>query len=624
MSRKEIRLQLQKFIFGNERLQPELYYKANSHTNLPLGRLFVDDTGLHIPPRADVSFNSLLNGFFERHWFKYTGLAQINCVIETSGDATLTMHRGGANPETIMSVFVSGPRVITNFDIDLDVTTLQHLGYLYLTITNVSSDFTLHAGEWVTCQPPKRMVELDIVICTFNKIPFVLRNLQGLAATLETIPDIRRIHVIDQGAESVSTAIDTDPALAGLRDTGILNVVSQLNHGGAGGFTRGLMEALAPGSISHVLLLDDDIVVEPRILQRLVKLLAHSYDDSIVGGHMLDLYRPAQAAACAEVFDFHNGSCKRLPPFDFDCRESENLAKICEISSPTYNAWWFCCFPSEVIELHGLPLPFFIRTDDAEFGVRATRAGAKLIQMPGIFVWHKPFEAKQIAWMSYYSLRNDLILSSIAAPKARSCRKRFRYHFWNALKAFRYDEALVTCLAIEDYLLGPQIVFNDTPNRHQKLLTTLAPLTAQKPTPTQVGAANPSPAENLHPQLPSFIKDALCIYWNFIHGLAGDEAFAADSAKVIYQEHLSWPWTYGERGVIVYDQHAENHLFYRRNTALAWRLTRRFLQAMKKWKKNDRRLRRMYAEAAPAFSTWESWEKIFGRKIPRSGRHGTT
>lgn len=614
----ETQARLQGLVFDGEVFDSALYYLARSRSGVPLGKLPADEEGLHVPVRAEVSFNSLLNAFFERNWTRHTSLRRISCVVETSGPATLTLHRTGNIAYPVESRAVSGARTLTTFDIDLDLPTPQQLGLLYLTITDVGDHFTLHGGAWTTPEAPARAVALDIVFCTFNKVSYVRRNLRSLAAIHGAIPEIRRIHVVDQGSDSVAAAVADDPELDSLRRAGVLSIIEQENLGGAGGFTRGVMESLSSEKSTHVLLLDDDIVIEPRILQRLVALIGYSRDNPIIGGHMLDLYRPTRAVACAEMFDLENGGCQRLPPFDFDCRHPENLVHMCEISQPTYNAWWFCCFPREIFERRGLPMPFFIRTDDAEFGVRATRAGEKLIQLPGIFVWHKPFDAKQIAWMSYYSLRNDLILCNIAAPNAQQLEKRYRYHFWNAIKAFRYDEALATCLAIEHYLLGPEKLFEGLPDRHRGLLAALAPLTAPKLELARAQRPDPAPRETLPPRMPSFFKDALCIYWNFIHGLGGNGAFSATKAKTIYHDRLSWPWTYGERGVVVHDPHEGDYRLYQRDSRMAWTLARRFLRAMRMWRQNATRLREAYAASAPAFSTWESWETILGREIPRA------
>lgn len=74
IGRDRTRGTLQHFIFGEELLEPALYYVARSRVGVPLGRLRADRAGLHTPPRAEVSFASLLNAFFERHWVEQTSL----------------------------------------------------------------------------------------------------------------------------------------------------------------------------------------------------------------------------------------------------------------------------------------------------------------------------------------------------------------------------------------------------------------------------------------------------------------------------------------------------------------------------------------------------------------------
>ncbi len=58
-----------------------------------------------------------------------------------------------------------------------------------------------------------------------------------------------------------------------MRSEGLLNgklrVINQSNLGGSGGFARGMFEAVENGS-DYVLLMDDDIVVEPESIIRLL------------------------------------------------------------------------------------------------------------------------------------------------------------------------------------------------------------------------------------------------------------------------------------------------------------------------------------------------------------------
>mgnify|MGYP006976954123 FL=1 len=61
-----------------------------------------------------------------------------------------------------------------------------------------------------------------------------------------------------------------------------------------------------------------------------------------------------------------------------------------------FNAWWYCCFPMDVVSEENLPLPIFIRGDDLEYGLRNMK---HLILMNGICVWHEPFENKYSSFL---------------------------------------------------------------------------------------------------------------------------------------------------------------------------------------------------------------------------------
>lgn len=69
-----------------------------------------------------------------------------------------------------------------------------------------------------------------------------------------------------------------------------------------------------------------------------------------------------------------------------------------------FNAWWYCCFPMDVVSEENLPLPIFIRGDDLEYGLRNMK---HLILMNGICVWHEPFENKYSSFLEYYITVTD-------------------------------------------------------------------------------------------------------------------------------------------------------------------------------------------------------------------------
>lgn len=62
------------------------------------------------------------------------------------------------------------------------------------------------------------------------------------------------------------------------------------NCGGAGGFTRGMLEAVKLKKFTHVILMDDDIFLEPEVLERtrcFLSVLKKEYEDAELAGSLL-------------------------------------------------------------------------------------------------------------------------------------------------------------------------------------------------------------------------------------------------------------------------------------------------------------------------------------------------
>ena len=68
-----------------------------------------------------------------------------------------------------------------------------------------------------------------------------------------------------------------------------------LNVGGAGGFTRGMLEAMDhKEKPTHVLLMDDDVMILPESLIRtynLLKIVRPEYEHHFISGAMLSMKR---------------------------------------------------------------------------------------------------------------------------------------------------------------------------------------------------------------------------------------------------------------------------------------------------------------------------------------------
>ena len=90
-----------------------------------------------------------------------------------------------------------------------------------------------------------------------------------------------------------------------------LHYISQRNLGGAGGFGRGLKElvhgAYASLGVSHILLMDDDLSIEPEMISRASRLHEYTQQDCVIGGAMLNLKIPN------ELYETGAFSSRELP-----------------------------------------------------------------------------------------------------------------------------------------------------------------------------------------------------------------------------------------------------------------------------------------------------------------------
>src|SRR5699024_4682950 len=83
-----------------------------------------------------------------------------------------------------------------------------------------------------------------------------------------------------------------------LADGEYIRITPNKNVGGVGGFTRGIIEAKKiqkARDISHVLLMDDDALLEPAALETnyiFLTLLKKEYRSHLIGGAILRLDRP--------------------------------------------------------------------------------------------------------------------------------------------------------------------------------------------------------------------------------------------------------------------------------------------------------------------------------------------
>jgi GT2 family glycosyltransferase len=174
-----------------------------------------------------------------------------------------------------------------------------------------------------------------------------------------------------------------------------------------------------------LILLDDDTFLETETIRRAVLFAALATRPVVVGGQMFDLNRPSVLASYAETVDPRTTWWGPIPgtekDFDFAKFPLSATPWLHQIYRPDFNGWWMCLIPREILNHVGLSLPFFIKWDDAEFGLRVKHAGFEVVSLPGFGIWHQAWDDKADArnWQSFYHWRNRLIVALFYNPKRR-------------------------------------------------------------------------------------------------------------------------------------------------------------------------------------------------------------
>ena len=304
-----------------------------------------------------------------------------------------------------------------------------------------------------------RDVELALATTTFKKEKFIERNIALIREQIldsgEEIADHFTMYVIDNGR-----TLDAE-ALSG----GRMHVRPNDNVGGSGGFTRGMIEAMEQTpQATNVLLMDDDVAVSPESIKRtynLLRLVNDQYADAFISGAMLD-YEIGEDQWEDIGFMTPEGTfAPTKPPMRMTKFEDLVYNEIFEpnkkMLGQRYAAWWYCCIPIATIKREGLPLPVFVRCDDAEYGIRCN---PKFMSMNGLCIWHMSFHARYNAAVErYQTTRNTMIAQATTgmAPKSD-----FMYELHNnirlELKKFGYANAELCLDAFEDFLKGPRFI----------------------------------------------------------------------------------------------------------------------------------------------------------------------
>lgn len=412
--------------------------------------------------RQRINFDTYYNSLSLLKWVKYTyastnfalkiklkGKFLVNLVhMYLEGDGVLryeTIARHNVDTreekEFIFEYFTSNPFGCLNFNLECFEDGSVFYGASYV------SDVL----------EPLNDVKLGIGICTFKREKYVENNINNIKTYIfnnqnSDLKENLEIFISDN-AQSLN--------VEELKNNHV-HIFKNKNTGGSGGFTRCMIEAInynerEKDKLTHLILMDDDIKFDPTSIERtysILRLLRPEYMDAFVGGAMFKMDKPTIQHCSGEFW--HKD---RPDNFIESYNQNRNLTDIKQIlenenfTNSNHQGWWFCAIPMKFIRKDNLSMPFFIKSDDIEFGARNMKTQ---ILMNGINVWHESFESKYSAQNEYYTVRNYLI--SAAAQNADITKedilKMFRSYTRHYICNYKYIEIQHFCNAINDFLKG--------------------------------------------------------------------------------------------------------------------------------------------------------------------------
>ena len=468
-----ISITIQKIVFPTVGIcdNTELYFRLHDSLNRIYFSSEVGNQNIVFSKYSIVSFDTYFNTISIGKWTKYTNLENLTCCLFISGTFKVNFFHIEVNDDVISKHIVADSIVTSpttkEFAFHFDIS--ESKGGYSFELESLEDNSVFYGGFYKTDISSNllRYVKIGVGICTFKREKFIKKNIAILDNFIlgnNTSPLYGHIEVFiaDNGKSLDVEQLESEH----------IHILPNKNLGGTGGFTRTLLEMKSKShlDITHTLLMDDDIVIEPDAILRtyaLLSLMKDEYLDSCIGGAMLRL--DAQNIQTESGAVWNNGKIQSLKKnLNLQYLKNVLLNEIEEYRE--YNAWWYCCFPISVVKDDNLPLPLFIRGDDVEYGLRNTK---NLILMNGICVWHEPFNHKYSSFLKYYVNRNQLIINAVYSPiyNRHQVKRTLVKQCIAEILLYRYKNIPLYLRGVKDFLRGPKwLEKTDAEKLHSEIL----------------------------------------------------------------------------------------------------------------------------------------------------------
>lgn len=575
-----------------------------------------------VPEGEKLSLATYFNAFPASYWQHWTDAKKVRLDIEVKGECHVSLLRSSARGTFTTITSASGEGHFT-FEVALD--RFGDGGWIWPEIEAPTSAVRIVQASWsvpVISKSPRTHV--TVAITTFNMPQECVAQAHRFLSEPEVLDRVAEIVIADQGTENV---ID-DPGYEDVQQAlgSKLRVIRQPNLGGSGGFSRGMYEMLNNPDSDYVLLLDDDAEIEPESLLRSVNFADHALKPTIVGGHMLNLHERTILHSMGETVNLYKFWWESVDPelslVDLAQRTIRTDPALNKRIDVAYNGWWMCLIPKAVVQTIGLSLPFFIKWDDSEYGLRASENGFPTVSLPGAAVWHVPWTEKDdgLDWQAYFHQRNRWVAALLHSPYPHGGRFPVTSYASDTkhLLSLQYFPEALRLTGLEDVLEGPA-------HLHPSLLTRAAEGRAMAKEfddaklikdPARVPAVKRRKplARGKEPGKPSsLLSFGLKAVTGALRQLrSSDELAKSHPQAVVSNADARWWRLSNLDSAVVSNAEGSGVWFYKRDSRRfrvdAARSAKLHSQIRSEWE----RLSKEYRAALPEITSPESWERTFG------------
>jgi len=567
------------------------------------------DGSLTVPAGREASLGTWSNAA-PLGWWARLGVARVRLVTTGAGSLVVHASRGGSARVLATAELREGAPYV------LDVATADADWCWLVLQAHAEREGRLASAEWAVLDGAgagEALRSLTVVVPTFRAEDDALAQLGRLTA-----PELRdvvgRVVLIDQGG-----TLATHPGAAdAIRAAGErVLLVEQPNLGGSGAYARGLLEASERWPADPVFLHDDDARAQPETLRRLAAVAAVA-PRTFFGTGLLDVEAPTRLQALAEGVaprTFRWGPVDGVDEHgttDVGTGAPDAWGFTRPGDHADYAGWWGCLVPAGAVERLGLAAPYFLKWDDAEYGLRAGRAGYEVLTLPGFSVWSMSWASKgtSSSWSSWPEHRNRLATAA-AYGAGRGVLVHSVAHQLKHVLSLQYATAELWNAALAELLDGPGWLDADLTAvrpRAQALIDAMpsAPVVA---VPTSTVAARPADGA---PR--STARAAVRAVVGLLRP-AGTSGRAAGESVAALPSPGAFRWADGlGRDAIVFDDGATPLVRDpRRARRAVVRTLTLHVRAARRWGG----LRRAYAAALPEASSVRAWRARLGAAAGR-------